>query len=196
MSTIIYSETVRTPTERRPVSNPETIYGVDAPYVDMYAADGTRVRVKESDRSNAYTLGYVPALPTVFVTGTAIAGGVAEAAIVTGGETLIFTLSDGIWDADVLAQLEALTEADLLNGSASGAGSFDTEVSIDFAADCVRTTDTVLTLTLPATAGYSITGDETVTFGIPLNLVNINGIPITASGNMTTSPTTFVITNA
>ena len=196
MSTFIYSETVRTPTERRPVSNPETIYGVDAPYVDMYAADGTRVRVKESDRSNAYTLGYVPALPTVFVTGTAIAGGVAEAAIVTGGETLIFTLSDGIWDADVLAQLEALTEADLLNGSASGAGSFDTEVSIDFAADCVRTTDTVLTLTLPATAGYSITGDETVTFGIPLNLVNINGIPVTASGNMTASPTTFVITNA
>ena len=196
MSTIIYSETVRTPTERRPVSNPETIYGVDAPYVDMYAADSTRRRVKEADRSNVYALGYVPALPTVTVTGTAVAGGVAEAAIVTGGETLIFTLSDGIWDATVLAQLEALTQSNVLNGSASGAGSFDTEVSIDFAADCVRTSDTVLTLTLPATAGYSITGDETVTFGIPLNLVNINGIPVTASGNMTASPTTFVITNA
>ena len=196
MSTFIYSETVRTPTERRPASNPETIYGVDATYVDMYAVDGTRRRVKEADRSNAYALGYAPAQPTVFVTGTAIAGGVAEAAIVTGGETLIFTLSDGIWDATVLAQLEALTQSNVLNGSASGAGSFDTEVSINFATDCVRTSDTVLTLTLPATAGYSITGDETVTFGIPLNLVNINGIPVTASGNMTASPTTFVITNA
>ena len=82
----------------------------------------------------------------------------------------------------------------VVNGSGSGAGSWDDESIGNLV--WTRTSNVILTLTPGAMAGYSIAGDETVTFGIPRNLVQVNGVPITGSGNLSASPATFVITNA
>lgn len=101
--------------------------------------------------------------PVITLSGTAIAGGVLEAEVVAGGETLIITLENDKWVPTIGAD-NAITTAFLaaITGSASGAGSFDDEVALVHG-NLVRTSDTILTLTLPASAGYSLAGDETIT---------------------------------
>src|SRR3990167_778782 len=99
---------------------PTILYGRDAPSTAMYDNALALSQVPNNILSNAYAKGWMRTLPTVAVTGTAIAGGVTEAAIVTGGETLIFTLTNGEWDTDVLAELALLTFSDLLSGSLGG----------------------------------------------------------------------------
>jgi hypothetical protein len=211
MPTNVYSVNNRRALTTADLPKQEILYGEDAPTVEMYrpilagpddpsytAAEALE-QIPLTLMPNKLALGWTSNLPSVAVTGTAVAGGVTEAAIAAGGETLIFTLTNGTWIDDILVELEDGTS---LNGSASGAGSFDTEVYavIDWTTDAVRTSDTVVTLTLPAAAGYSIAGDETVTHqGLRYRFVKINGVALTgyvSSPGMTASPTTFTITNA
>ena len=160
----------------------------------MYDPTGTLQRVKDTMVVNRFRQGWSDKLPTVTVTGTAIAGGVAEAAIVNGGETLIFTLSNGgTWGTNLEDQA-----ANLLNGLDTGSASWISEV-----AEVIADTDlaisgngTILTLTLPAAGSYSIAGDDTVTFELSQYMVVMNGVPLTGETVMVASPTTFVITNA
>ena len=83
-----------------------------------------------------------------------------------------------------------------LNGSASGAGSWDDEIVNADTDLALSAGNTVLTLTTPAAASYAISGDETVTFQLPQNMVRINGNAWTGTTSMVASPTTFIITNA
>jgi hypothetical protein len=175
---------------------PDPIYNNDPDALKtrpMYDLSARLQQVKETMASNRFAQGWSDALPTVTVTGTAITGGVAEAEIVSGGQTLIFTLSTGTWGTTMATHATTLNTA--LNGSASGAGSWDDEIVLS-GTDIVRTTSTVLTVTLPAAASYSISGDETVTFELPYTMLLFNGVAWTSTSTMTASPTTFVITNA
>lgn len=125
---------------------------------------------------------------SMLITGTVEAGGVLESEIVTGSETVIFTLTAETWVATI-GDDNAITTAFLaaLDGTASGAGSWDDEVSPLLAhGQLVRTSDTVLTLTLPATAGYAISGDETVSISIPTDSLTFG---VTLAGR------NFVISN-
>jgi len=134
--------------------------------------------------------------PTVAVTGTAIAGGVTEAQIVTGGETLILTLTNGTWAAAGTV-FDALRQSFLngLTSSSSGANSFATAVAaICAVTDVVRTSSTVVTITLDAAASYGIVADDTVTITIPaLAVVNSNSATLQGPLTPVTAPT-FVVT--
>src|SRR3990167_1733711 len=103
---------------------PAIIYGAAEPTVRMFGPNGP-VNVPRPDEEAEATgrRGYAYALPTIAVTGTAIAGGVTEAQIVTGGETLIFTLTNGTWVSQALLDaalfLFAMTGSE---GSAAAGG--------------------------------------------------------------------------
>jgi hypothetical protein len=101
------------------------------------------------------------------LSGTAIAGGILESEVVTGSETLIITLTGDTWHPDVGSD-NAITTALIagITGDDVGGNGWNDEVSIAHG-NVARTSATVVTITLPATAGYAIAADETVTVDIP-----------------------------
>ena len=110
--------------------------------------------------------------PSAAVTGT-ITPSATEAEIVAGGKTIILTLSNETSDATVGAD-NAITTA-LINGIDSDRADlngWDAEVkaNMDFN-DVVRTSATVVTITLGAEANYDIPTDETITVTIPASAV-------------------------
>ncbi len=115
------------------------------------------------------------ATPTfdILFSGAALSGTVVatatEGEIFAGGETLIITLTNETWDATVGAN-NGITTA-LINGIDSAgaeAAGWDAVVKAGLTfSDVTRTSDTVVTSTLPAFATYDITADETVTATVP-----------------------------
>ncbi|KKK49868.1 hypothetical protein LCGC14_3130720 [marine sediment metagenome] len=133
--------------------------------------------------------------PSVAMTGTAIAGGVLEAEIVSGGETIILTLTQGVWNKNTAA-FNAARQA-MINGMDSAqaeAAGWDAVVKAEEAVSAVvRTSDTVVTITLSDFDGapnsaYVITADETITVTIPAALMEGQLEPLVAG--------TFDVTNA
>ena len=113
------------------------------------------------------------AVPTVTMTGTAIAGGVTEAEIVTGGETIILTLANGKWAANTTA-FNAARQAmiDGMDSAEAEAAGWDAEVKAnEVVGAVVRTSDTVVTITLTAAGSYVVTADENITVTIPAALM-------------------------
>jgi len=107
---------------------------------------------------------------TAALTGTAITDGVTESEIVTGGETIIITLTDDTWVATVGGD-NSITE-DLIAGIDSGqseAAGWDAVVKANMVhGDITRDVDNVtLTIDLAEEATYEITADETITITIP-----------------------------
>lgn len=131
---------------------------------------------------------YVP--PSVTMTGTVISGGVTEAEIVTGGETIILTLQNGRF-ARNQAAFDAARQAmiDGMDSAQAEAAGWDAEVKAnEVVGAIVRTSATVCTITLTAAGSYSVTADETITVIIPAALME---------GQLDTlSAGTFVITAA
>lgn len=112
-------------------------------------------------------IGTITENASVTLSGTAI-GGVLESEIVSGTETVIFTIVGDQWAATLGAD-NAVTSAFLaaITGDHSGAGSFDDEVALVHG-NLTRDSNTQLTLILPATAGYSITTtDEDIDLDVP-----------------------------
>lgn len=101
-------------------------------------------------------------------TGTA-SSGTTEANIVAGGRTIILTLTGDTWVA-AGATFDAQRQA-IINGLDSAqleATGWDAVVKAGLAVgDVVRTSDTVVTITLPAFSTYNITAAETITPTIP-----------------------------
>lgn len=118
---------------------------------------------------------------SIALTGTGITGGVLESEIVTGSETIIITLLNDTWAATLGAD-NAITTAFLaaITGDDSGGNGFDDEVALVHG-NLARTSATVVTLTLPATAGYSIAADETITVAPPATSVVRGVAPATAT---------------
>lgn len=105
---------------------------------------------------------------SVAVTGTA-SGGLTETQVVTGGETIILTLTNSTWlaaGATFDAQRQNIIDG-LDSDGAEGTG-WNTVIrdAMDVSA-VVRTSDTVVTITLPAAPTYNITANETVTVTVP-----------------------------
>lgn len=116
------------------------------------------------------------------VSGTIVAGGVLESEIIAGGETLIVTLTNDTWVATVGAD-NAITQAviDGLDSDGTAPAGWDAVVKAGLTYTAVtRTSDTVLTITLPAFASYVIPSDETVTVTVPASAVTL-GAEITAA---------------
>lgn len=122
------------------------------------------------------------------VTGTAVTGGVLESEIVAGGETIILTLTNDTWVASG-ATFDAQRQniIDGLDAASSPTNGWNNEVrDNEVVGAVVRTSDTVVTITLSAAASYSISGDETVTVTIPATAL------VTSSSAITASPTILV----
>jgi hypothetical protein len=109
------------------------------------------------------------------ITGTAIPV-LSEANVVAGGKTIIITLSGDTWVA-AGATFEAERQAiiDGLTSAQAEATGWNAEVRDNMAVtDVVRTSATVVTITLPASAGYDVTAPETITVTVPASAVTAN----------------------
>ncbi len=117
------------------------------------------------------------------VSGTATAS-ITEGDVVAGGKTIIITLTSDTWIAAGagsfdLQRLNILQGLDSAQAEALGwnLNVRDTEV----ATAVVRTSDTVVTITLTAQALYDITAQETITVTVPgtalVSTVAINATP-------------------
>lgn len=107
--------------------------------------------------------------PSVVLTGTMVAGGVTEAEMVTGGETLIITLTGDTF-VPQMGGNNAQTTA-LLAGI-TGDDDYATIAALTDSGDVARTSATVVTITYPVGTGYSIAADEDVTVAVPATAVN------------------------
>lgn len=123
---------------------------------------------------------------TAALTGTATSA--YESDIVTGGKTIILTLTNDTWvtaGATFDAQRQNIING--LDSAQAEAGGWDAVVkALQGVAGVVRTSDTVCTITLDAQGTYSITANETITATIPATAV-------TAAGELVATPT-FQIT--
>lgn len=102
------------------------------------------------------------------VTGTA-ADGLTEAEIVAGGETIILTLTGDTWVADD-GTFAAVRQAiiDGMTSNRAEAGGWNAQVRDNEAVTAVvRTSATVVTITLTAAASYDINQSEIITITIP-----------------------------
>lgn len=128
-------------------------------------------------------------VPSVAVAGTVVSA--TEADVVAGNKTLRLTLTDDTFvaaGATFNAQRQALIDGlDSAQGEEAG---WNAEVrDKEVVTAVVRTSDTVVTVTLTSSPDYNITADETITVTIPAAAL------VTSVGDLTGAPTfdvTFV----
>lgn len=113
-------------------------------------------------------LAYEPPVPSVALTGTVTAS-ITEADIVTGGKTIILTLSNDTWvTAGATFDGQRQNIIDGIDSDQAEANGWDAVVkATQGVGGVVRTSDTVVTITLDAFATYNITATETITATVP-----------------------------
>jgi hypothetical protein len=116
----------------------------------------------------------VPQSPaSVFLTGTVVTLGdtPGEADIVAGGRTLILTLVSDTWTVAAGSAFDNIRQ-DILDGITSSTD-FTTgwNAQTQTVTDVVRTSDTVVTITLSALASYSVIANETISVLVPASAV-------------------------
>jgi hypothetical protein len=141
---------------------------------------------------------YVPLtepVPYAVITGT-VTDGVSMGSVALGGPTIIITLTNETWVA-AGATFDAIRQdiIDDLDSAQAEAAGWNVEVrDTEDVSAVVRTSDTVVTITLSAAAGYVITADETITVTVPASAV-VGGVAITATPTFSvTAPFTFEYT--
>lgn len=129
------------------------------------------------------------AIVTAAITGT-LAGGATETAIVLGGGTIIITLTNDTW-LTAGASFDAIRQ-DIIDGlDSDGAEGTGWNAVVRDALDVstvVRTSDTEVTVTLPAFAGYDISSAETVTVTVPSAALTLAGPAVTGVPTFTITP--------
>jgi len=102
------------------------------------------------------------------LTGTATSS-ITESDIVTGGKTIILTLTGDTWVAAGAAfDAQRQNVIDGLDSAQTEGTGWDAEVKAnEVVGAVVRTSDTVVTITLTASAAYDVTAQETITATIP-----------------------------
>jgi hypothetical protein len=101
--------------------------------------------------------------PVLALSGTATPS-LTETNVRGGSFTLIFDVQNDEWHADLGTNVAVSTN---FLASITGTGNWSAVAALWDYADIQRTSDTRITLTLPATTGYVITANETVTCAIP-----------------------------
>lgn len=121
--------------------------------------------------------------PTVaIITGTA-SGGLTEAEVVAGGKTIIITLTNDTWiTAGALfnAQRQAIING--LDSAQAETFGWDAVVkALQGVAGVVRTSATVVTITLDAQATYNIAANETITVTVPASALSTSLVAVVAT---------------
>lgn len=129
----------------------------------------------------------VPA--SITVTGTADGAGSRD--IIAGGKTIILTASDDTWVASgAVFNAQRQNIIDGLDAASSPAGGWNNKVrDVMGTGSVVRTNDTVVTITLPATADYDVNADEVITVTVPSTALTESSIPVV--GNVTVDISAF-----
>lgn len=121
------------------------------------------------------------------ITGT-ITASVTETDIVAGGKTIIITLTGDTWIAAGAGSFD-LQRDEILQGLDSAQGEalgWNAKVrDLEVVAAVVRTSDTVVTITLTASVTYDITAQETITVTIPSTALVTGPTDITATPTFT-----------
>lgn len=154
-------------------------------YVLRYTSyDGTTTAFDDVE----ITVEDVPPPATCAVTGTATAS-ITEGNVVSGGKTIILTMTGDTWVAaggTFDAQRQAIIDG--LDSAQSETNGWNNEVRDNLAVtSVVRTSNTVVTITLSAQAAYAITATETITVTVP-GAALTGASPITAEPTFTVSP--------
>ena len=125
---------------------------------------------------------------SVVLSGTVTAT-INETNIVAGGKTIILTVSGDTWVASGApfdAQRQSIIDG--IDSAQSEAGGWDTVVKAgQGVAGVVRTSDTVVTITLDTFASYDITAQETITATIPGTALS-KGNSVVATPTFTIDP--------
>lgn len=124
------------------------------------------------------------------VTGTVVPSA-TETEIVAGGETIIITLTGDTWVASGAAfDAQRQNIIDGLDSAQSEATGWNNEVrDNEVVTAVVRTSDTVVTITLSASSAYNISATETITVTVP-------GTALTGGGTLIATPTFTVSPSA
>ncbi len=106
-----------------------------------------------------------------------------EAQIVAGGLTVILTLTNDTWVAAGAAfDAQRQNIIDGLDSAGAEATGWNAEVrDKEVVGAVVRTSDTVVTVTLTAAAAYAVTANETITATVPASALVTSAIDVTAS---------------
>lgn len=133
--------------------------------------------------------GWSSTSPSASISGTATSS-INEGDIVTGGKTIIITLTNDTWVTSG-ATFDAVRQ-DIIDGidsAQSEATGWDAVVKAgESVSSVVRTSDTVVTITLSAFATYDITSTETITVTVPASSLT-GGNPVVGSPTFTVSTT-------
>ena len=160
--------------------------------LDTYS-DGPSDLFASTTNSNGPLDIFITYVPTAALTGT-VTSSITGADIVTGGKTIILTLTGdtfiaaGTGPIGTIANTQALIDG--IDSAQAEATGWDAVVKagIDMA-DVVRTSATVVTITLDAEATYNITATETITATIPAEV-------LTGAAQIVASPTFTVSAGA
>lgn len=108
-----------------------------------------------------------------------------EADVVAGGKTIIITLTGDTWvAAGATFDAQRQNIIDGLDSAQSEGTGWNAEVrDKEVVGAVVRTSDTVVTITLTAAAAYDITAQETITVTVPATAL------VTSTGDLTATPT-------
>ena len=137
------------------------------------------------------TLGYGNAVAptTAAITGT-VAGAATEAQIRAGGLTLLITLTNDTWvaaGASFNAQRQNIING--LNSAQSEANGWNTRIrGAEVVSAVVRTSDTVVTITLSAAPSYDINSLETITVTVPSSALVTSLSAVVASPTFDITP--------
>ena len=132
--------------------------------------------------------------PVVRVALTGTVTTATEVDIVTGGKTIILTIANTTWitAAGGLFDAQRQNIIDGLVSAQSETYGWNAEVKAKIAVtDVVRTSDTVVTITLGAESAYAITADETITATIPSTATTINAGAVVATPTFDVTATVF-----
>ncbi|MEE8208041.1 MAG: LamG-like jellyroll fold domain-containing protein [Nitrosomonadaceae bacterium] len=132
-------------------------------------------------------IGITSAVATAVLTGTATAT-IDEADLVTGGKTIIVTLTGDTFKAAGTGPIGSTADTQALidgfDAASSPTNGWNNEVRDKaLTSEVVRTSDTVATWTIGAQAGYDISAQETITGTIPTDVL------VTAAGAIIATPT-------
>ena len=137
--------------------------------------------------SEPWTIVGVPLKPVaVAVSGTATAS-IDEDDITTGGKTVIIMLTGDTWvTAGATFEAQRQNIIDGMDAAASPANGWNDEVrDKEVVGAVVRTSDTVVTITLTAAALYDVSATETITVTVPATALVTSGSALIATPTFT-----------
>lgn len=127
-----------------------------------------------------FTLKRLRGEASIVLSGTII--GATEADIVAGGKTIILTVTGDTWvaaGATFDGQRQNIING--LNSAGAEANGWNNVVRAGLGvAAVVRTSSTVVTITLTAFATYNITANETITVTVPATALDLNAAVVAA----------------